>query len=150
MNLAVNNRWGRISLLKVIPTNSWIQSGVRNLRWSCLSVLFGSRVLGALDDSVARVASERSYLLRGFQNHSRKDLVTESNAIIPFCVIGGLESRCVGRMLRLEPGTRWPLDPKGHSVRPRRNLVPFPTRRCGRYRLCPQQLSIWDLQLCKL
>ena len=146
----MNNRWGRISLLKVIPTSSWIQCDVRNLRWSCLSVLFGSRVLGALDDSVARVAPERSYLLRGFQNHSRKDLLTESNAIIPFCVIGGLESRYVGRMLSLEPGTRWLLDPKGHSVRPRRNHAPFPTRRCRRCRLCPQQLSIWDLQLCKL
>lgn len=146
----MNNRWGRISLLKVIPTSSWIQSDVRNLRWSCLSVLFGSRVLGALDDSVARVAPERSYFLRGFQNHSRKDLLTESNAIIPFCVIGGLESTCVGRMLSLEPGTRWLLDPKGHSVRPRRNHAPFPTRRCRRCRLCPQQLSIWDLQLCKL
>lgn len=114
----MNNRWGRISLLKVIPANSWIQSGVRHLHWSCLSVLFGSRALGALDDSVARVAPERSCLPRGFQNHSRKDLLTESNAIIPFCVIGGLESRCLGKILSLKPGLWWPLDPKGHCVRP--------------------------------
>lgn len=87
----MNNRWGRISLLKLIPTNSWIQSDVRNLHWSCLSVLFGSRVLGALDDSVARVASERSYLLWGFQNHRRKDLLTESNAIIHSVSLEGLK-----------------------------------------------------------
>lgn len=72
MNLTSREQQVEGNLLQIISPSSWIHSGVKNSLWGCLSVLVVSSVLGALDNSVAKVATERSYFLQGFQIHSKK------------------------------------------------------------------------------